>query len=353
MAAFDFSGLTCVIPTHQRSRFLRRQLHHIAACDAFPKVIVVDSSGPVEAEANRNAIHASGIAEIEYQHYDLPFFDKLTTALASATSPFVVICADDDTFAPRGLQACLDVMRSDARWGAAIGRCYVLNTGEQTLVRARGYALEAADPLQRMRLYLDNWFSNYYAVHRREVLIDQLQLGQRVIDPVRSRLLNELLDSLLAVLAAPMAYVDVDYLCYQIHDGNLSKNSQAIADPSEFETLVEQTERALLEYLRGCHPNRGDERDGWRLERMLRRYLSSQRIPGRKRSRRRRMTRELQKTVRRWTGARHGAGMLEPRRLGADLALVPDEALRRGMESSRQYPEGLPDGEHVRQSSAA
>jgi glycosyltransferase domain-containing protein len=341
MAAIDFSGLTCVMPTHQRVDFLRRQLGYVRSCEAFPKIIVVDSSAAATARQNERAIDESRVAAIDYAHYDLPFFDKLTAALDSTDDPFVFICADDDTFAPSGLAAALRQLREDGRWGAAMGRCYVLNTGEETLVRARGYALDDPSPVGRVRRYLNSWFSNYYAIHRREALTEQLRLGQQVINPLRSRLLNELLDSLLAAAAAPMAYVDADYLCYQIHEANLSKNSVPVADPQEFDALVSLTGETLVEYLRG-KGHVTSARDARRLHRYLRAYVSTQRIPGRKRSRRRRIARESQKLWRRMVGSGRGAGSLETKRLAYTAAAFVDRELGWGSELTMRYPRGIP-----------
>ena len=103
MARLDFSGLTCVIPTHNRVAFLRRQLEYIAGAGDFPQVMVIDSSEPQQALLNRQMVSESGLRKVEYRHDASPFFEKLTRGLQRATTPFVVLCADDDTLSPHGL----------------------------------------------------------------------------------------------------------------------------------------------------------------------------------------------------------------------------------------------------------
>ena len=372
MAELNFSGLTCVIPTHNRTPFLRRQLDYIRSVESFPQLMIVDSSAPDYARSNRHLIsQVEREITVDYQHDPSPFFEKLTGSLERTTTPFVVICADDDTCAPRGLATCLEAIRNDDKCAAAMGRCYILNTSTQKLCIARGYSLEHGDPLKRLQFYLNNWFSNYYAIHRRDRLIEQLRLGQMVVDLKRSRLLNEVLDSLLVACAGPLKFLDVDYLMYQIHGENLSKNSVAISDPSECDHLVQSVSNTLASYLtRRANLKPGDDLsdpypvnmkatdaqihsmlvddlekcprgDKLVLDRMLNTYMSAQKIPGRGRSLLRRIWRKSQKLNRRIFGMGYGVGTLEKQDVSCEESSIRDNDMCYGFRLSLAHPSGI------------
>ncbi len=339
MSTQNFNDLTCVIPTHNRSQFLRRQLDYIRQASDFPSVLVIDSSGQEHAEVNRGLVTEHSTKSIGYRHNPTSLFEKLSNGLESVKTPYVVLCADDDTLAPAGIAKCLQVIQEDPDLSTVIGRSYILNTGTKQLSIARGYSLDATDPVVRMQYYVNNWFSNFYAIHRRERLLEQLRLSWGVVHQERSRLLKELLDSLLSLCGGRLKFVDVDYLMYQIHDDNYSKNSVAFRNPEECDQLVNAVGVAISEYLLATGNSQSVDPQPSILK-MLNSYMTTQRIPGRPRSRMRKITRELQKLARRVWGDRKGSGWLEKRDLPFSETELRDLDLRLGFRASNANPKG-------------
>lgn len=326
----DFSDLTCIVPTHNRSPFLRRQLAYINAVNHFPQTLIVDSSNRELAVQNQKIIASTKGKAIEYLHQDIGFSDKIIAALNQLTSTYVVFCADDDTLSPYGLANCLKVLKEDPTSRGAIGRAYILNTASQRLSIARGHAITDTDPLARIRSLSKNWFSNFYAIHHRKLLLEQFTLSRQTVDMPESRLLNELLNSLLAIAAGPLLYVDCDYLAYQLHESNYSKTSSHFREPKDYPVLREKVINTLATYVSDKFPETST-RCLTEVQDTIHHFLRTQKLPDQRPSEIFRFARKIQRFYRTTVGVQRTSGWLETKRVPFDLDQIRCRELFEGM----------------------
>lgn len=340
MTSKEFDDLTCIIPTHNRAPFLRRQLAYIDSVSLFPHTLVVDSSGTDHRPDNQESVSEVSKQFVKYVHHDLPFYDKLITSLRNLRSKYVVFCADDDTLNPSGVAECLQALKSNPQCRGVIGRAYILNTSSNRLSIARGHSILDEDPLDRIRGLSRNWFSTFYAIHHRKDLLQQLTVARDSIDITQSRLLNELLVSLLAISAGTLLYVDCDYLSFQIHDSNYSKTSSHFRDPADYPALRGKLVSSLATYVSDHFPQTS-ARCMIEIEAIVHRFLGLQKLPGHPAKRLQRTMRKFQRRYREIVGVHREIGWLETKRLRFDLNQIRSNELRMGAENSLTFPVGI------------
>ena len=340
MNSLDFTDLNCIIPTHNRSSFLRRQIAYIASVQQFPRTLVVDSSDLQHATQNQTLVASERGIHLEYLHQNAGFFDKIITALRKIDSTYVVFCADDDTLSPTGLANCLKILKHSPACRGAIGRAYILNTASKRLSIARGHAISNTDPLARIRSLSRNWFSNFYAIHHRQHLLSQLTRSRQAVDIHQSRLLNELLNSLLAIASGPLLYVDCDYLAYHIHETNYSKTSSHIGEPTDYPILRDNAITALATYVSDNFPETS-ARCMNEVHAIIHGFLRTQKLPGHQPDKVLRTMRKIQRFCRTTLGVQRASGWLETKRIPFDLRQIRCHELTNGMSQVIKYPGGM------------
>ncbi|HEY0834714.1 MAG TPA: TIGR00180 family glycosyltransferase [Azospirillum sp.] len=213
--------LTLLIPTYERPGHLLRLLRYFAAERVPWRVVVLDSSGPRTAAANKAAVAGVPLrAECVTLAPDTHPFDKFRIGFAMADTPYAVLCADDDVVMVEALRACAahldghpDVVAAHGLYFNFIDERRLANParhhGEAWYAvppEARGVLVQnvpwhgpshvQAAPAQRLAALLRRYEALTYAVYRTEVartVFDLLRIPRGI-------LFRELLGSGLTVL---------------------------------------------------------------------------------------------------------------------------------------------------------
>ena len=118
-----------------------------------------------------------------------------------------------------GRTAVLDVLRPNRR-------CIVL----------KEFSLESPKPFDRCRQIAANWFSNFYAVHRTEVLLDNFRLTAAHTDFRPTLHISEMLLSQLSVLRGRVKILTQMYSLREQHAGNAG-SARSVCDQAQMELL--------------------------------------------------------------------------------------------------------------------
>lgn len=111
--------VTIIIPTLNRHKFLSRILEYYEDTDI--RIVVADST----------EIHFKNIEQysnLTYHHYsNIDFITKITSILSVVSTPYTVICADDDFIIPSGLEKCINFLENNHDYVCASGRVLLFN----------------------------------------------------------------------------------------------------------------------------------------------------------------------------------------------------------------------------------
>lgn len=116
--------LTIIIPTYNRPEHLKRSLKYYAQVSLTAKFIVADSSHSKAAQQTRKAVEdMRDELEISYVAFDqsIQFSYKIFQAVETSSTEFTLVIGDDDFVIPSGVEACIDLLRTDSSVVAAGG----------------------------------------------------------------------------------------------------------------------------------------------------------------------------------------------------------------------------------------
>ena len=252
--------LTCVVPTHNRPHFLRRLLHFYTQFPPGFPFEIVDSSNPAAAAENISVVNGvRGGLQVNYRHFDLDAMEKCVEGLQSLSSPFTVLCADDDLLFPDAVWRCVEFLDNEPGYGSAIGRnadLSVVSPHWPCLVY-QGYSIEDDRPFDRCIRLADYWFTNFYAVYRTESLRDTFQTAALNTDSRSTPHLTELLLSQLSVLRGRLKVLPLMYSLTEDHGKNNSRVTRTGVQP-EAELLYQRFKRCFTEQLEQTGAVRAD-----------------------------------------------------------------------------------------------
>ena len=119
--------VTVIIPTYNRSRELARLLHFLSVFDQRYRILVLDGGSEESRRANQRA--CAGYKNVEHHEFDssLHLGMRICHGLELVTSPYVLMCGDDDFFFPDGVDDCVNFLEHNPDHAAAIGQVWTLN----------------------------------------------------------------------------------------------------------------------------------------------------------------------------------------------------------------------------------
>src|SRR5258708_3922935 len=120
------SRFTLLIPTYNRSAYLRSQVAYLTARRVeFPIHVLYSSPEPALSE-NRGMISRAGL-DITHKIYDptITIWTKLARGIEAIETPYSSFCADDDVLFTGVLNECLDFLDANPTFVAAHG--YYIN----------------------------------------------------------------------------------------------------------------------------------------------------------------------------------------------------------------------------------
>lgn len=245
-----FDDLTLVIPTHFRHGYLKRLLDYFR--DSGLRTLVADSSDDPFNQADE-------YADLQYHHYPkvgLP--QKVSDVLSKVTTPYTVMCADDDFITLSGLQTCLAFLRDNPDYAAAQGHIIQFRPEQSDIEYSPMYLhaverdVDGATAAQRVKQHFANNVAIYYAIRRTETYLD----GYR--EAVDNGLSNvnffPKLDAMLTVIHGKHKVLPVFYSAREFIPGSGSsttrKFSEFIDDPEfakEIEAFRDVSSRYIAE----------------------------------------------------------------------------------------------------------
>lgn len=214
--------IAIVIPTLNRSKFLKRALEFYSRHDFEGLIYIGDSSGPEEQDRVKDLVSRYDRAlNLQYHYFDGPHDGAVITQLnpyIHNSVKYVTFSGDDDFHVPNGLQACAEFLDTHPEYVAAHGhRINFAREGNKVkMMNVRhGYDWGKDSPqLDRLREYLRAGISLSNYLHRKSAWIERY----KVCDQIPTRYLGgELCSECTSALLGPVKFLDdvVSFLFYQ------------------------------------------------------------------------------------------------------------------------------------------
>lgn len=167
------SLITILIPTHKRHAYLCRILDYYS--DIPVKIMVADSS---DEPYNK-------IIPLNTEYFHFPgksYFYKIYTVLNKITTPFVVMCADDDFIVPESIEKCIQFLNDNPDYYSVQG--HYINFYNKRFVRYRpfqltyiiGLDINSETATERIIQLFEKYMFLHYSVHRKENLLKTFEL---------------------------------------------------------------------------------------------------------------------------------------------------------------------------------
>ena len=199
--------VTLVLILHNRHKNLDRLLEYYKDCDL--PIMIADSSKEKHIFNNKrnNWIH----------HYlpGLSFTQKIEVVSKTVTTPYVVMCADDDFILPESLQQCVLFLEQNKDYSIAQGwsiRYYKesISAGRVSygLLYDFSKSIEATEPINRLLAMFRNYRSVLYAVFTTNVL-QQSFAGAG--EQIKNLYLNEYITAFLPILCGKYKELPILY----------------------------------------------------------------------------------------------------------------------------------------------
>lgn len=209
-----------VIPTYNRSGYLKRILSYYNDSHVVCNIIVADGSSDKIKKLNKETV--SSFPGIKIQHLDKYSFEtpldvRIADALEHVTTKHCVFCADDDFIILNGIKQVVDFLEKNPDFAAAHGRYISFHLeddgkGKQQFCWKPAYSNESitfSDPETGLSHHLSDYSQpTFQAVYRTDVLKLILEENAKLM---LDGLLAELLLSMLTVIYGKVKCLDVLY----------------------------------------------------------------------------------------------------------------------------------------------
>jgi glycosyltransferase domain-containing protein len=166
--------ISIIIPTHNRHGYLKRILDYYSLTDIA--IFVADSTAqPFDFDlVNRkqNKVH----------YFHLPqktLTGKISFMLEKISTPYVVMCADDDFIIPEALLKCVKFLKDNSSFSSAMGNTICYKKEYRTYGKIDflamytdrlSYRTHEEEPLKRLEHFFNSYRTIFCAVHRIEIL---------------------------------------------------------------------------------------------------------------------------------------------------------------------------------------
>ena len=152
---------------------------------------------------------------------EVPRERRLTGVLSQLSTPFTVICADDDFIHPEGISACVSFLRTHEEYVLAHGYSAVFRNdeGRPGFTRYPQKGVDYSQPTNRLMYHLKHYTTTYYSVHRHHAQVECLEKAGDLNGSYR---MQELFASALTAVEGKMKQLPVPYLLKEAHPGNLA-----------------------------------------------------------------------------------------------------------------------------------
>ena len=229
-----------VIPTYRRPNYLAKLLTYLSRQGVSYQIVVSDSSPSPEGEINQGIIERlQNQLDLRYLRFDpkIPIVSKITEALKAADADYSLVCADDDFVIPAAIQRSADFLESNQDYATTSGRYVsvyaaevkrphqvVWRKADASTPRSKLWAIRQetptigyADPSIRLSQGAFSEVRAFYAVHRRQNHVRNMELASQVSD---DWFFAEHLLMCLSLIQGKLASLDTLYMVrrYESHD---------------------------------------------------------------------------------------------------------------------------------------
>lgn len=201
-----------IIPTHNRTAFLKRILDYYQTDGQDFHFIVADSSSLINKARNKKLI--SKYSQLKIKYIDkfsekLPQSYKFGEMITYAKSKYCVFCPDDDFIVPNGIRDCVRFLEKNPDYSAVHGT-YIgfylfknLLGGSQFWWKFRysPHSISSPNPLRRLFSHLTDYTLVLWAVRRTDVVkVCYKEFLKAKLDPCLLPYFGELLPDALTVI---------------------------------------------------------------------------------------------------------------------------------------------------------
>lgn len=166
------SKLTIIIITYNRQPYAIRNMQFWSNKSA--KVIVIDGSDdPLNSQ-----ILSTLNSNIAYIHKVAPFNERVLLSTELITTPYAMLCCDDDFMVPSGIIECIKFLERNSDYSVCNGRIMGFEPKEDGLriwpekAHHQNHIVNQNSFNERIKYHLENFnITTIYGVHRRESLI--------------------------------------------------------------------------------------------------------------------------------------------------------------------------------------
>lgn len=215
------SDITIIIPTYNRTDYLKRILDYYSDFRGDFEIIVADSSSKENKNKNRETIKSFSNITVSYladYPEDINPWYKFEDALKSVLTKYVVFCGDDDFVVPAGIKKAKEFLEENLNFTVAHGNYigfFAKNNSFAWKVVSDFQSIELPDAQSRLVEHLSNYsISTFYGVHRTDFLKMIFEETRKFTNDNR---FGELLPSVLTLIYGKMKKIDAVYAVHEIN----------------------------------------------------------------------------------------------------------------------------------------
>ena len=222
--------LTIIIPTYNRYERLERLLNYYKSYN-FPakKIYILDSSDDIEISKNLQTLLKS--RHIIYLKFpsNISCWVKLSKGIENLSTPYTVLCADDDFISPYAMEACIKFLELNDDYISAQGRTTSFSIKDNKLrghhpvhFYGRSIDIDADTPHNRIIQYFSLYQIQYYAVQRSIALRKFFELIQ--FTNIKLGYLVELLHSFISIILGKHKVLPMFYNARELIKDTATRN---------------------------------------------------------------------------------------------------------------------------------
>jgi glycosyltransferase domain-containing protein len=222
--------ITLLIPTMNRSDFLKKALHYYADNNYSHWIFIGDWSDSAHAEKIKETIQKlQGKVNIKYKWYpqELNLIKGLNRMLKEVSTPYASIIGDDDFLVPKGIERCVEFLDANMEYTGAHGvgaRILVEQDKTQFKVnRISDYRLpprEECTASERLLKHMSNMSNVVFSAYRTHILqgmFDNAELPD-------TSFAADLLPGCLAVVKGKIKKLDCFHMVHLVHTGQYMRH---------------------------------------------------------------------------------------------------------------------------------
>jgi glycosyltransferase domain-containing protein len=210
--------ITLIIPTFDRPHYLLRLLRFYKSYGFPMRIIILDSSTkPFENRELEDLLKSDRIEYLKFDS-DILVTPKIGKGLERISTPYSVICADDDFVVPLAVEQCLAFMEKHPDYSVAQGlQCsHRLIKGKKGKIEfdwtpggCLAQSVDFENPAERLKHHLSNYStSTFYGVHETKTL---LSIFKQALSTTSHGRLVEILLTALTLIEGKMAILPLFY----------------------------------------------------------------------------------------------------------------------------------------------